>query len=1394
MRVQVVADGRARSVALSIDDPNATVADLAQALFLDPTAALVLDGVVHLPDTLVDDVALVDGAFITSLNGREVNRSGIGNTWVGVIAGPHAGTCRRLDAHGTVAIGRDPSNDLVISNTSVSNRHAVIELDDSGARIADLDSLNGTWIAGKAIRKATSIDVDTPVQLGSSTGVLRSVSHHDRPVGTTAQHRDAAGKILINRPPRGPVVASPPAVHLPDEPAERLSPTLTVVSLLVPILFAAVMVVVLGSWRYAIFGLLSPVMAIGNWLSGRRRVRREREGDVRTHRDAMQTLRRELAAASTIERDRRRTLGPDLLEVRRRIELPSSRLWERRPEHDDAMILRLGLGDTPWTPATESSSNTIPDDVAAAVDEAAGLTDVEILADLRSGPLGLVGPNVQGAAAARSVLVQLSAHHGPADCQIAIFTTAERLDEWRWAAWLPHTAMASEAVQVVVGDAATHLAASILQGVESTGSGPLEQGWVLVVDDVALLHQRSSATRRLLEMVEKRIFGIVLAWSVDQLPASVASVVEVQTLDGAFSLSFPAAPERRESGMLDSVTAEVAEELARSLARFDDPEQQVPGGALPRSAGVGDLFGELDSVETQKRWMLRKRQDALIAPLGLAENGLFEVDLVADGPHGLIAGTTGAGKSELLRTLIMGLASNYGPDDLVFVLIDYKGGSAFDCCASLPHVVGMVTDLDDHLAERALLSLDAELHVRERVLRAAGAKDIADYRAAGSPEGDLPRLVVVIDEFATLRSELPDFVSALIGIAQRGRSLGVHLVLATQRPSGAVDANIRANTNLRIALRVQDSSDSTDVIDAKLAAEIPRTVPGRAYVRRGDGDLIGIQAAYLSGPAGASGPPIRTAEVPVGSGVGPQFGAGAVSAETTDLEVLVDVFARAARNHQPPRRPWLDALPAVLASADIALLGEYPTIDDADVTLAIADDPAAQRRVRVGWSTADGHLSVVGVLGSGVTTTIRGAIARLADVDERPVWVFPIDHGAGGLVGIDRFAHVASVIEANDEARQRRLLQFVGQEMDRRRDAGIRATDAPLVVIAIDGIAAFAEMNELVSGTPNGELWSRIGRDGPAVGIVCLLGATRYGDIPRSIRGAISQHVVLEQSGANGYGDFGLRMKSLPAFGPGRALWGSDGLVAQVIDWDRITVADSRPVDPSLPVIEALPSKVPASVLAEIPTLLEPGLSIPIGIDGTTRKVTRLTIRPGEHATISGPSQSGRTSALRTLARQLRAADPSLILVGLSPTPGASLFDAGVFDAGGTIDDLDHVLSVAVDDVLSVAVDDERRWVVIVDDADRIDVDSGPLLDLAKNAPASVALIVAVRSSTVRQAYGHWTRFVRASGTGILLLPDNAVDGDVLSVRLPRSERLDAVPGRGYLVSNGEAHALHVAI
>ena len=247
---------------------------------------------------------------------------------------------------------------------------------------------------------------------------------------------------------------------------------------------------------------------------------------------------------------------------------------------------------------------------------------------------------------------------------------------------------------------------------------------------------------------------------------------------------------------------------------------------------------------------------------------MVAIDLVRDGPHALVAGTTGSGKSELLRTMVASIAADAGPDDVTFVLIDYKGGATFDACRDLPHTVGVVTDLDERLAARAIRSLDAEIRRRERALRDAGAVDLADYRRAPRRDGraPLPRLVVVIDEFAALAVELPTFLSSLVGVAQRGRSLGIHLVLATQRPAGVVSDDIRANTNLRIALRLNDRHDAIDVVGSAAPAALPRSLPGRAVLRLGPEELVTFQTATSSAIVGRAAGLALVGSAAAGSG------------------------------------------------------------------------------------------------------------------------------------------------------------------------------------------------------------------------------------------------------------------------------------------------------------------------------------------------------------------------------------------------------------------------------------------------------------------------------------------------------------------------------------------------
>ncbi|UKJ65885.1 hypothetical protein H1Q78_09855 [Cellulosimicrobium cellulans] len=303
--------------------------------------------------------------------------------------------------------------------------------------------------------------------------------------------------------------------------------------------------------------------------------------------------------------------------------------------------------------------------------------------------------------------------------------------------------------------------------------------------------------------------------------------------------------------------------LARRLAAADhlgrldgtDPAGHDPGDptspSLPADVALGDLLGLPGEPDELTAWVDAHWRDAaqrdgtgLRAALGVGAGGApVTVDLVRDGPHVLVAGTTGAGKSELLQTLVTGLALGRSPAELSIALVDFKGGASFGACGLLPHVVGTVTDLDPGLAGRALAGLRSELRRRERVLATAGATSVDEL-----PRGRLPRLVVVVDEFRALADDLPDLLPGLLRVAAQGRSLGVHLVLATQRPAGAVSADVRANITLRLALRVVDAADSRDVVESPLAALVPASAPGRLVLRRGAEPPLAVQ-----GRAGAAG-------------------------------------------------------------------------------------------------------------------------------------------------------------------------------------------------------------------------------------------------------------------------------------------------------------------------------------------------------------------------------------------------------------------------------------------------------------------------------------------------------------------------------------------------------------
>ncbi|MDF9875345.1 FtsK/SpoIIIE domain-containing protein [Cellulosimicrobium cellulans] len=697
---------------------------------------------------------------------------------------------------------------------------------------------------------------------------------------------------------------------------------------------------------------------------------------------------------------------------------------------------------------------------------------------LPDGCVAVVGPRALALAAARAVLGELlstgalpTLRHPP-----------HAASDWAWCRWLPRASAVGslDAARPPTGPATV----LVVDGAPPAGElarawerlGPAGTDLLLVLDDAA------------------------------RVPAWCRTVVDVAGPSVVVTGPDDARTVREHVGASEEWAVALARRLAAAdhLGRLDGtvPAGHDPGDpaspSLPADVALGDLLGLPGEPDELTAWVDARWQDAaqrdgtgLRAALGVGAGGApVTVDLVRDGPHVLVAGTTGAGKSELLQTLVTGLALGRSPAELSIALVDFKGGASFGACGLLPHVVGTVTDLDPGLAGRALAGLRSELRRRERVLAAAGATSVDEL-----PRGRLPRLVVVVDEFRALADDLPDLLPGLLRVAAQGRSLGVHLVLATQRPAGAVSADVRANITLRLALRVVDAADSRDVVESPLAALVPASAPGRLVLRRGAEPPLAVQCARAGAPARVSASGARGAP-PWGVARGLPHpasrahdghvpGTGAPRPADDRLSRIVaaarDVAERAGLRPAPP--PWLPALPDQVGQDDLADLaraagaaahdgrlgtdGRLRTTDSpgdaahpgdgragvgvgvgtvlagaAGLPVALGDVPDLQRRTVVRWDPRDGHLAVLGRARSGRTTALRtvgrAALAR--------GWAV---HAVGsGLADLASHPGTGTVVDRDDPRRLVRLLRLLaGHDDGQERPARSGATDRVLLLV-----------------------------------------------------------------------------------------------------------------------------------------------------------------------------------------------------------------------------------------------------------------------------------------------------------------------------------------------------------
>jgi S-DNA-T family DNA segregation ATPase FtsK/SpoIIIE len=765
-------------------------------------------------------------------------------------------------------------------------------------------------------------------------------------------------------------------------------------------------------------------------------------------------------------------------------------------------------------------------------------------------------------------------------------------------------------------------------------------------------------------------------------------------------------------------TAELLRRVCHALAPLRD-HSIAAGMTLPTVVDLTSLTGPLDADRLRLRW----RTGAARAILGHGSGGALEFDLDADGPHLLIAGTTGSGKSELLQTFIASLAANASPQAVTFLLVDYKGGAAFGAITELPHVVGVLTDLDPAGSSRALASLRAELRRRERL------------EAAGAPRP--AKLVVVIDEFATLAAELPEFLAGMLDIAQRGRSLGLHLVVATQRPAGVVSPAMRANISARICLRVSDPAGSLDVISIPDAAALPSGCPGRAIARLG-GVTRTFQTARVSVPAPPEVTVIAASERDIPSGA-PFFGQwdDGKSESITILRTIIDAARIAASGMPAADRPWLPPLPSRIDAREAA-----PT------TLAVADLP--DRQCRDELAAPEASALVLGPPQSGRSTALRRIAALAAARGEELIVI----DGADGLADLQDWSAVSTYLTVREPRLVMRVLTLLSDPSRRPRDGHLRH----VIIDHLDLVAAELERTDYATG---GALLTEL--------------LTRAADTVR-ISGSGPQRLQHQRIAA-GFREV-LELGTAGTTIPGRGTW--SGRAVQLVDAAVGSAATATAPHRDPVVVRPLPASV---LCAQLPAPRPAFVPFGVGGDAALPLAADLT-GPGGGIVVAGPRRSGVSNTLRVLARQ--AARGRIPTLWVAADPAA---------ADPNLPGMTIIPCRSSTDALTAALRAHQGPLLLVADHGGIG-DDHPAADLFQRfltvcGPGQHLLVGARTDALMRSRHGH-LQAAASFRRGVLLAPDQS-HGPLLDLVLPKRSGPVAA-GRGVWTWDGTTVPAQIAL
>ncbi len=1260
-----------------------------------------------------------------------------------------------LTKTGAIGIGNvKDRNTITYSNRFCSPEHAEIFLHDGVAYIQDKNSVNGTFVNGRLLTQRQALSYGDVIYIvGLKIVYLDNVLAVNNPKGEctidekrlkiikieptsyTEEVSDySAEDVYFLRTPRKVEITDSEVFTMERAPTKNtrkqqpmfltLGPSFTMV---IPMLAGTMISGNSTNIAGAMVMSLGAAAVGGGWAYMNIRYNRE-EGiateneRIASYNNYLAKIQQQISQKMQYNHNVLHTMLPGAVEAMDFVFKQSPRLWEKSSVHSDFLHVNLGECDMPslnkisvpkeqglmaYDPLNDNLINIqeqmsmlkgVPSDLSFEDN-----TMIGVVSATREKALNLI----------KVITAQLTALHPYTELRTSFIYPMSETDEWDYVRYLPHCWAPDGSIRLIandkktVGDVLYFLSTVVRDRLDNAKTAGKDEGkilphYVIVVGDIALIESEPMAKYLLSPSAALNMTVVFPVSSTDKLPAGCTAIIrDDEEYNGYYSTTGEF--EERAPVAFPSVSTKTIDNYARQLSNFRVREMNTSAG-IPEVLTFLDMYktSNVDDLEVMKKWLENRTYESMKAMVGYKAGSqplYLDIHEKYHGPHGLVAGTTGSGKSETLQSYILSLAVNYHPHEVAFILIDYKGGGMAQSFIGLPHLAGVITNLGGNATDRALLSINAEIKHRQSVFNEFKVKHIDAYielYRSGVASEPMPHLLIIADEFAELKKEQPDFVRALVSAARVGRSLGVNLILATQKPSGVVDDEIWSNTRFRLCLRVADKQDSAEMLKRPDAAFITGT--GRGYFQVGNDEIFD---EFQSGWSGAEYEPNvpytdeKNAKVELinligKNGVPKKKGKKKSDniSKVTQLDAVVKHLNSVASENKIAalRQIWLEPLPTTLYLEQLKFKPQTKGFN-LEIPVGVADSPKTQSQFAVAVNfIRDGHLLVCGSSGSGKTTLLQTLIyGAVTNYTPEQVNVYIADFSSRTMTVFADMPHVGAVAFEGEDEKIEEMFELIKSTLLERknsfskmgvgsyRDYIAQKSDCPAILFVIDNYVAFSDTYSRYE-----DLLLQLTREAASYGIYIVLSVNNAGDIRNRMSQNFTNGIAIQMADKFEYeAVLGSRSELLPDDRtPGRGLIKAplplEFQVALCVKEDpgtsqtqtlRKRFAQLKEKNQNVSGVKKLGAKVDNITYDSL--MAYPGVSnlnsdtIALGVFGDDSGVCSLDLDKVFCYTISGFAQTGRLELLKSIAKQSKNKKSKMFLFDKE---NSQLEQLGIFD------------------------------------------------------------------------------------------------------------------------------------